>query len=274
MVSPCTKVTCDRLILTNGEDRIFAEAFFATPCGCPNYDASRDFPSNYVLAVAYFCWWLFGAVGHCFQHSFSTPHLPRPSRRSTPSTSRRRARPNRDLIVGRGGPCVRAVAIGMVIAIVILVIILVPPRNPSPSHKGRARAGPTLGAASVVLALPQAGRRCTCKPIRRRPEGPATNPGRQGRGMVDPGGVKGWNRDRNWLCHPRAPLVERIAWAIQAGLEIAAVLSRFSSELEHSTEEHKCSTPSNMPAHNNFTFRRSFFVWMKPEKAAACGVMV
>jgi DNA invertase Pin-like site-specific DNA recombinase len=34
---------------------------------------------------------------------------------------------------------------------------------------------------------------------------------------------------------PQAPLAERIAWAIQAGLEIAAVLSRFSSKLQHST---------------------------------------
>ncbi len=35
---------------------------------------------------------------------------------------------------------------------------------------------------------------------------------------------------------PAAPLVERIAWAIQAGLEIATVLSRFSSKLQHSTD--------------------------------------
>lgn len=35
---------------------------------------------------------------------------------------------------------------------------------------------------------------------------------------------------------PRAPLAERIAWAIQAGLEIAVVLSRFSFKLQHSTE--------------------------------------
>jgi DNA invertase Pin-like site-specific DNA recombinase len=34
---------------------------------------------------------------------------------------------------------------------------------------------------------------------------------------------------------PQAPLAERIAWAIQAGLEIAVVLSRFSSKLQHST---------------------------------------
>ena len=34
---------------------------------------------------------------------------------------------------------------------------------------------------------------------------------------------------------PHAPLAERIAWATQAGLEIAVVLSRFSSKLQHST---------------------------------------
>jgi site-specific DNA recombinase len=35
---------------------------------------------------------------------------------------------------------------------------------------------------------------------------------------------------------PAAPLAERIAWASQAGLEIAAALSRFSSKLQHSTQ--------------------------------------
>jgi DNA invertase Pin-like site-specific DNA recombinase len=33
-----------------------------------------------------------------------------------------------------------------------------------------------------------------------------------------------------------APLAERIAWALQAGMEIAAVLSRYSSKLQHSTD--------------------------------------
>jgi DNA invertase Pin-like site-specific DNA recombinase len=35
---------------------------------------------------------------------------------------------------------------------------------------------------------------------------------------------------------PNAPLAERIAWAIQAGLDIAVVLSRFSSKFQHSTD--------------------------------------
>lgn len=34
---------------------------------------------------------------------------------------------------------------------------------------------------------------------------------------------------------PGAPLAERIAWAVEAGLDIAVILSRFSSKLQHST---------------------------------------
>jgi hypothetical protein len=34
---------------------------------------------------------------------------------------------------------------------------------------------------------------------------------------------------------PDASLAERIAWAVEAGLEIAVILSRFSSKLQHST---------------------------------------
>ena len=35
--------------------------------------------------------------------------------------------------------------------------------------------------------------------------------------------------------NPDAPLAERIAWAIELGLEIAAVLARYSTKLQHST---------------------------------------
>src|SRR5262245_56237583 len=35
---------------------------------------------------------------------------------------------------------------------------------------------------------------------------------------------------------PDAPLAERLAWARGQGLEIAAVLSRFSTKLQHSTQ--------------------------------------
>ena len=40
--------------------------------------------------------------------------------------------------------------------------------------------------------------------------------------------------------NPEAPLSERITWALSQGLEIGAILSRFSSKLQHSTASQVC----------------------------------
>ena len=70
---------------------------------------------------------------------------------------------------------------------------------------------------------------------------------------------------------PAAPLAERIAWAIQAGLEIAAVLSRFSSKLQHSTTaqvQHNVEYAGKAQA---CTPPRSTSALMRPKRAAVSG---
>jgi len=123
-----------------------------------------------------------------------------------------------------------AIAIGMAVAVVILALIW---------------AQLTFMGGHTVAAVPPgaSGRASAC---RRKDADEADGP--------DPMSVGGASDEliamaQQWWFEaatkagidltgfdPHAPLAERIAWAIQAGLEIAVVLSRFSSKLQHSTK--------------------------------------
>lgn len=127
-------------------------------------------------------------------------------------------------------PAMWAVGIRVVVAIVVLAIIWAQVAIDS-CYAATRPLGPTAGRVSASA--------------RRKPAGEAADVDPLSAGGADDELAR--SAEQWWIeaakkagidmtgFDPAAPLAERIAWAIQAGLDIGAILSRFSSKLQHST---------------------------------------